>query len=145
MLLSSSEYGILHHELVLNQHWAISVHAFIQEHPKMNIFELRVELSDESKRDQVYDYVHEVIQNIQSLASTKLLQKLQKKIRLQWYMECEEIEHFKDLLLCWNLYHETSFAKRIHSLIHITRQEMEDCMAWICTQPPLESHCYEET
>ena len=145
MLLSSSQYGILHHELVLNQHWAISVHAFIQEHPTMNILELRVELSDESKREQVYDYVYKVLRNIQSLASPPLLHKLQKKIRLQWYMECEEVEQYKDILLCWNLYHKTPFAKKIHSQIHITEQEIQDCIAWISTQTPLESHCYEET
>lgn len=145
MLLSSGQYGILHRELVLHQHWAISVHAFVREHPTMNILELRVELSDESKRARVYAYVRDVLRNVHNLASSSLIEKLQKKIRLQWYMECEEIEHFTDIVLCWNLYHKTPFAERIHAQLHITQKEIEDCMTWICTQTPLESHCYEET
>ena len=145
MLLSSNQYGVLHHELVLNQHWAISVHAFVRESPTMSILELRIELSDESKREQVYRYVHKTLNNIQNLVSTKLMHKLQKKIRLQWYMECEEIEYFKEALLCWALYHDTPLEERIHAQMHITKQEIEECMRWICTQPPLESHCYEET
>ena len=145
MLFSSSQYGILHHELVLNQHWAINVYAFVQEHPNMSVLELRIELSDESKREQVYNYVHEVLRNIQKLASPSLLHKLQKKIRLQWYLECEEVENFKETILCWHLYHKTPLKKRIHELLHISQQEITDCMKWISSQSPLESHCYEQT
>ena len=145
LLLSSSQYGILHRELVLNQHLAISVQAFVREHPTMSILELRVELSDESKRDQVYAYVHGALENIQSLATPSILHKIQKKIRLQWYMECEEIENFKDLLLCWNLYHDTPLEDRMQAMLNLKQKDLEDCMSWICTQSPLESHCYEET
>ena len=143
-MLSSGQYGVLHHDLVLNRYWAISVHAFVQEHPSMNILELRIELADESKRNQVYAYVDGVIRNIQNIATTKLIQKIQKRVRLQWYMECEEIEHFKDIVLCWHLYHEAPFFERIHAQMHVTQQELKDCMTWIGTQHPLESHCYEK-
>ena len=144
MILSSSQYGVLHSELVLHQHSAISVHAFVREHPTMSILELRIELADESKRTQVYEYVYEVLKKIQSLATPMLLHKLQKKIRLQWYMECEEVENFKDLLLCWNLYHSTPLADRMNAMLYVTQQDLEDCMNQICTQNPLESHCYEQ-
>ena len=142
MLLGSSQYGILHHDLVLNKHWAISVQSFVQEHPSMIVLELRIDLCDESKRERVQAHVQKTMQNIKDHVHSPILNKLRKKIKLQWYMDCEEVESFTEALLCWTLYHDTPFTEHIESYLNITPEELLECMDWIVQAPPLQSHCY---
>lgn len=142
MLLASSQYGILHHELVLEKHWAISVQSFVQEHPTMSVFELRIDLCDESKRTAVQEYVQKIIGHLHEYAHVPIIEKLRKKLKLQWYMDCEELESLKEELLCWSLYQHTPFEEHIQSYLNITHEEILECMRWISKTPPLKSHCY---
>ena len=144
-ILSSEQYGELYQALVLKHYWAIDVEVQVDEHPDLSILELQVTLASEEYRTQVQQYLIEFLAHRASNPfKTELVEKIKKKLRLLWYLECEELESFKEQLMCRFMHNSSSLEEYIASFQNVSAEQVYEFSQHVHQLPYIESHCYAE-
>ena len=142
-LLSSEQYGDLYKMLVLEQYWAIDLEVQVDEHPDLSIVELRVTLASEEHRPHVQQHLKKYLEHkVHHPFEEHLIQKIKKTLRLLWYLECEELESFKEQLMCRIMHNACSLEENISSFQRVSPQDVEEFVQKLYTTPYIESHCY---
>jgi predicted Zn-dependent peptidase len=142
-LLGSEQYGLLYHSLVLDKHWAIDLDTQVYEHPTLSIIEIRITLSEEERRIAVREHVLNTMKSLyQKPLDPQLIRIIQKRLRLLWYLECEELEGSTEQLLSWYLYHTSSLDEYISSYQNVTVEQVHQFAHTILHLPYIERDCY---
>ena len=143
IVLNSPQFGLLYPELVLKKSFAIDVDVHVDTRAALSIFEIHVMLKEEKFRTRVHSYISNVLAQMSTTPlHHDLLQKARNRIRLLWYLECEGLLQYRDILLSWHMFHTSSLEEYILSYRQITAQDLQDFAQKLSSSTYLEGVCY---
>jgi len=143
IILNSPQFGLLYPELVFKQALAIDVDVHVETRAALSIFEICIILKAENFRARVHAYISTVLAQLShNPLHHDILQKARNRMRLLWYLESEELQQYRDILLSWHMFHSYSLEEYILSYEQITEKDLQDFVQKLSSSTYLEGVCY---
>ena len=96
----------LYPELVLTQSFALDVDINVDTRAALSIFEIRIALKAERYRERVRASIFSALEMLAlHTPGPEQFEKAQKRLRLLWYLESEDLQQYRDHLLSWYMFH----------------------------------------
>lgn len=143
IILRSPQFGILYPDLVLTQSFALDVDVNVETRAALSIFEIRIALKAERYRERVRASIFSALETLAlHTPGPERLRKAQKRLRLLWYLESEDLQQYRDLLLSWYMFHTESLEEAILAYRRITVDELQQFAQRLTSTKHLEGSCY---